>query len=430
MKFHMFHLMPYRDLPQDFPQRYPSVWVTPPRELNDPVKSHQFYNEALDELELAAASGYDGICVNEHHQNAYGYMPSPNLMAASLIRRTKDVGIIVLGNSIALYDPPTRVAEEYAMLDVISGGRLVAGFPVGTPMDTAFCYGANPGHIREKYMEADDLIIKAWTNEEMFSYNGRFNQLRYVNIWPHPLQKPHPPVWIPGGGSVETWEFCEERSYVYCYLSYGGYKAGKKNTDGFWNVMQQREKPLNPYQAGFLQLVAVGDSEQEVADKFGPHAEYFYNKMLHVDPRWTNPPGYRTVRTIEEGFTKSQGLKPIFADSDKFEGEKTQEKMLESKAKSDITWADLMREGTVVAGTPSQVTEQLEEVVRSLHVGHLMLLNQFGSVPHELAVPNIKKTATEVLPNLKHIWDEEGWEDNWWPQGLGGATQAPASLQI
>ena len=201
MKFHMFHLMPYRDLPQDFPQRYPSVWVTPPRELNDPVKSHQFYNEALDELELAAASGYDGICVNEHHQNAYGYMPSPNLMAASLIRRTKDVALIVLGNSIALYDPPTRVAEEYAMLDVISGGRLVAGFPVGTPMDTAFCYGANPGHIREKYMEADDLIIKAWTSEEMFSYNGRFNQLRYVNIWPHPLQKPHPPVWIPGGGS-------------------------------------------------------------------------------------------------------------------------------------------------------------------------------------------------------------------------------------
>ena len=125
------------------------------------------------------------------------------------------------------------------------------------------------------------------------------------------------------------------------------------------------------------------------------------------------------MRTIEEGFTKSQGLKPLFGESDKFEGEKTQEKMLESKAKSDITWADLMREGTVVAGTPSQVTEQLEEVVRTLHVGHLMLLNQFGSIPHEMAKENIIKTGQEVLPNLKHIWDEEGWKTTGGPRAWG-----------
>ena len=420
--------MPYRDLPADFPDRYPSVWISPPRELNDPVKSHQFYNEALDELELAAVSGYDGICVNEHHQNAYGYMPSPNIMAAALARRTSETALIVLGNSIALYDPPTRVAEEFAMLDVISGGRLVAGFPVGTPMDTCYAYGANPGHLREKYYEANDLIIKAWTNEEMFSYNGRYNQLRYVNIWPHPLQKPHPPVWIPGGGSVETWDFCAENSYVYCYLSYGGYKTGQRNMDGFWNVMQAHEKPVNPYQGGFLQLVAVGDSEQEVADKYGPHAEYFYNKMLHVDPRWANPPGYRTVRSIEEGFTKSQALKPVFGDAKKLEGTETQKK-IETGRTSDITWADLMREGNVIAGTPSQVTEQLEDVVRTLHVGHLMLLNQFGSVPHELAKENIIKTGQEVLPNLKHIWNEEGWEDNWWPTGMQN-PQSPEELRI
>ena len=82
LKLHMFHLMPYRELPQDFDEKYRSVWVDVPAPLMDPVKVHQMYNDTLDELEYAAALGYDGICVNEHHQNAYGFMPSPNMMAA------------------------------------------------------------------------------------------------------------------------------------------------------------------------------------------------------------------------------------------------------------------------------------------------------------------------------------------------------------
>ena len=88
--------------------------------------------------------GFDAVCVNEHHSNGYGLMPSPNLIASSLARRTTDTAICVMGNSLALYNPPTRVAEEFAMIDCISGGRLIAGFPVGTPMDTCYAYGTNP----------------------------------------------------------------------------------------------------------------------------------------------------------------------------------------------------------------------------------------------------------------------------------------------
>ena len=94
------------------------------------------------------------------------------------------------------------------MIDVISGGRLIAGFPVGTPMDTCFAYGQNPSMLRDRYHEAHDLVVTAWTEPDTFAFNGRFNQQRYVNIWPRPIQKPHPPIWIPGGGSVETWRWC------------------------------------------------------------------------------------------------------------------------------------------------------------------------------------------------------------------------------
>src|SRR5580658_8006229 len=135
MRLFSFHLMPYPGLPDDYDG---PAWITCPNELFDPALGTQIYNRYLDELILADELGFDGICVNEHHQNAYGMMPSPNLMAATLARVTKRANIVVMGNSVALYNPPIRVAEELAMVDVLSGGRLVAGFPVGTPMDTTF----------------------------------------------------------------------------------------------------------------------------------------------------------------------------------------------------------------------------------------------------------------------------------------------------
>lgn len=193
MKFCYFHLMPYAHLPDDFEKRYHSVWVDIPNHLYDPLKGHQLYNTYLDELEYADKLGFDGICVNEHHYNAYGGMPSPNLMAAAMAQRTSQSAIVVLGNSLGLYNPPVRVAEEFAMLDVLSGGRLVAGMPLGSAADAIFSYGEVPVIMQEKYQESHDLIIKAWTEREPFSFNGKYNQLRYVNIWPRPLQQPYPP---------------------------------------------------------------------------------------------------------------------------------------------------------------------------------------------------------------------------------------------
>src|SRR4051812_44785763 len=149
--------MPYPHLPENVNWKERGVWIDLPMEHYDPMKGHVLYNEYLDELEHADQMGFDGICVNEHHQNAYGTMPSPNIMLASLARRTTRANLVVLGNSVALYNPPIRVAEEMAMMDVISGGRLVAGFPVGTSRDDNFSYGVPGGTLRDRYHEAADL---------------------------------------------------------------------------------------------------------------------------------------------------------------------------------------------------------------------------------------------------------------------------------
>src|SRR5690348_9031128 len=122
MKFYFFHLMPWPDLPADFDDKikHPSAWVTLSNQYYDPEKGHLLYNRYLDELEYAEKLGFDGACVNEHHQNAYGTMPAPNIVAATLVRRTKHMKIAMVGNGLPLRDHPLRVAEEVAMLDVIS----------------------------------------------------------------------------------------------------------------------------------------------------------------------------------------------------------------------------------------------------------------------------------------------------------------------
>src|SRR5204863_9907782 len=137
------------------------------------------YARYVDELVHAEAAGLDGVVVNEHHQNAYGLMPSPNLMAAVLSQRTNKVKICVLGNALALYDPPVRVAEEYAMLDALTGGRLIAGLVVGSGPEY-YSYGVNPTEARARFREAIELVVRAWTCEGPFAFDGEFYRLPYV----------------------------------------------------------------------------------------------------------------------------------------------------------------------------------------------------------------------------------------------------------
>jgi len=410
MKFMWFHLMPYTELPEDFRDAHPSVWVDIHSSLFDPKRAHHMYNDFMDELEFAAQCGFDAICVNEHHSNGYGLMPSPNLIASSLARRTTDTAICVMGNSLALYNPPTRVAEEFAMIDCISGGRLIAGFPVGTPMDTCYAYGQNPSQLRERYHEAHDLIMRAWTEVDTFAFNGRFNQQRYVNIWPRPIQRPHPPIWIPGGGSIETWQWCAERDYVYSYLSYYGHKVGQATMDGFWKEMSRLDKDRNPYRAGFAQTVAVAESREQAMELYTEAAEYFFGRCLHIDPRFVAPPGYTTEATTRVGL-QSQVAKAA-AYSDKF-------KLLPTKM------PDLVENGYIVLGSPDDVIQQIEELANNLNVGNLMLLLQFGNMGKDLTKYNTKLFAERVMPKLRDKFGE--WEHRWWPQPMETAQRAELS---
>jgi alkanesulfonate monooxygenase SsuD/methylene tetrahydromethanopterin reductase-like flavin-dependent oxidoreductase (luciferase family) len=398
-----FHLMPYRDLPPDFEERYRSIWVTPPNdELCDPAKVADYYDWNLAEMELASRLGFDGLGVNEHHQNGYGFMASPNLMAAALARRTgPETALLVLGNTLALYQPALRVAEEFGMLDVMSRGRLVAGFPVGTSMDVNFCYGITPTQTRPRFYEAHDLIMQAWTKPGPFHFNGRFNQLRYVNPWPKPLQKPHPPVWLAGGGSVETWEFAGANDYTYNYLSFFGAQFAARLMDGFWETMARMGIDDNPYRAGFAQQICVSETDEQAERDYLEHVSYFFKKCLHIPPYFFEAPGYRTRRSTEFAIRTNQPGQ------------------IAAAAAMERDWKTLVEQGFIIAGSPRTVADRIIELSKRLRIGHLIALLQIGSMPHELTNKNITLFAEEVLPRIRHLWDDEGWQDKWWPRGAG-----------
>ena len=399
MKFTWFNLMPWPHLPEDFREKHRSVWVDIDSRLYDPVEGNRVYHEYMDQLEFADALGFDAMGVNEHHQNAYGLMPSPNIIAATLARRTSRSAIAVIGNSIALYNPPIRVAEEFAMLDVISGGRLLAGFPVGTPMDTNFCYGQIPALTREKYYEAHELIMRAWHEPDPFAFDGKYTQLRYVNCWPRPIQKPNPPVFIPGGGSIETWDFCIENDYNYSYLSYGGYKAAKALLDGYWEQVAASGKDESPYRAGFAQVVCVADSDAEAERLYAEHALYFYNRCLHVHLGFSDPPGYRTVKTIQAGK-----LNQFRAEN--------------QRLFTQLTWKELVDGGYVIAGSPATVRERMEHMIKSLRLGTLFLLFQIGNMPDDKVRNSTRLFAEQVMPQLRDIWPEWKNDDRFWCKPL------------
>ena len=412
MKFVSFNLMPYRDLPADFEQQHESVWVTPPKTLYDPRVGHDTYHDYLDALEYSIDLGYDAVGVNEHHSNAYGLMPSPNLLASILsrkIRHSDTTSLIVLGNSLALYNPPIRVAEEFAMLDVLSGGKFIAGFPVGTSMDTNYVYGINPSELRERYYEAHDLIMKAWTSDEVFTWNGKYNQLRYVNPWPRVAQDPHPPVWIPGGGSVETYDFSLTNNYSFSYLSFFGHKYAKKVMGPFWQRAEELGLDDNPYRAGYCQLVCVSETDESAEKEYAEHAMYFFAKCMHIARRFVEAPGYRTVASLKAG------LRSQLDGSAKFGSE---------LAGEGLGWKDFIERGYIIAGSPDTVAEKLKEAAEELHVGNIILINQVGSMPRELLMKNLQMFAEEVMPKLRDTWPD--WDSsNYWPSGFADSYSTP-----
>jgi alkanesulfonate monooxygenase SsuD/methylene tetrahydromethanopterin reductase-like flavin-dependent oxidoreductase (luciferase family) len=374
LTFHYFHLMPWPYLPADFDEKYDSAWVTLPNSIYDPIKGHAQYNRYLDEIERADKLGWDSVIVNEHHQNAYGTMPSPNIMAAALTQRVKRAKIGIVGNALPLHDDPLRVAEEIAMLDVLSGGRIISGFVRGTGMEY-FSYNVNPTLSRERMEEAHDLIIQAWTRPGPFAFEGEHYNYRYVNIWPRPIQQP-PPIWLPGTASTETIDFAAKHKYPYMTVfmsmeqrqrAYNMYRRFAEEKYGY---------EAQPEQLAFCVPCYVAENDDIAMKEAEQYIMWLFNKGLKFRPQFFVPPGYMSDRSLRA--------------------------MLESgEFAHRRTFKELVDTGVVIAGSVDTVIEKLSYYTDVLHAGMLVSGGHVGEIPDYLVLKTQELMAKEVMPHFR-----------------------------
>lgn len=378
MQFFLFHLMPYADLDLSATDKYNSAWVTLPNTYYDPRKGHQLYNRYLDELEMAEPLGFDGICVNEHHSNAYGLMPQPGVLAGALSRRTKKVKMAVLGRALPLVNNPVTIAEEFALLDNITGGRFIAGFVRGIGAEY-FTWHSNPALSHERFHEAHDLIMQAWTRPGPFAFEGKHYNFNYVNLWPKPFQTPHPPVWIPSQGSTETIDWAAHPDRRYTYLqTFSPVAALAKYMKQYRDSAERQGWQATSDHLGWSVPCYVAETDEIAMREARPHAEAFYQKFLRMPTEMLLPPGYLSLQSM-------QGV--MRAKAQMQSGDKSLEAVMEA--------------GMFLCGSAATVRDKILHFQKEIGFGKLLTMLQFATLPHELTVKNMTIYANEVMGAIR-----------------------------
>jgi alkanesulfonate monooxygenase SsuD/methylene tetrahydromethanopterin reductase-like flavin-dependent oxidoreductase (luciferase family) len=399
MQFFHFGLMPYPHIPPK--EEIVSTWVTLPNSHYDPKRGAELYQEYLSHAVLAEQLGYDGTCVNEHHQNAYGTMPDPNVMASQIIARTEHINVGIIGNALPLHDNPVRVAESVAMLDVLSKGRVISGFVRGTGMEY-HSSRSNPTYSRQRFWEAHDVIIKSWTDDGPFEWNGEHYDIPYVNPWPKPYQQPHPPIWLPGTGSLETIDEAAKRRYPFMSV-FAPFWFMKQMYAMYYKAAEEKYGYTpDPAQLAFTVPTYVAETDEIAHREAKDHMLWLFGKGLKVPDYHWFPPGYVSGKSMKSML-----------------GAKFKHNM---KNHYDLTYEDLVEDQYVIVGSADTVAEKLakygDECGAAVHVGASM---QIGDMPNWKVVKNMTLFAEEVMPRFRPPGNEPIWRRGIKPLGAPDA---------
>jgi alkanesulfonate monooxygenase SsuD/methylene tetrahydromethanopterin reductase-like flavin-dependent oxidoreductase (luciferase family) len=375
MKFHYITLMPYAALDMEARYRHRTAWVHFPNTNYDPQEGRRLYHQYIEDLIRADRLGFDGVCVNEHHQTAYGMMPSPIVIASILARETKDCSIAILGSAIPLRDHPLTLAEEHAMIDTISGGRLITGMVRGIGAEY-HAFGSNPAKSHARFQEAHDLILRAWTEPGPFAFEGDHYEFRYVNPWPTPFQKPHPPIWIPSQGSKETIDWASHPDRRYTYLqTFSPVKQVKRFLDLYREAADRQGWQAGDEKLGWAVPVYVGETDAAAVREAKPHYEAFRDAFIDMPLEMLLPPGYTSIASLE--------------------------RMMAAPLDADSSIENAIRLGMILCGSAETVRQQIAEHRQNLGLGQLIVNLQFGTMGAEMTAANMHAFAEGVMGPLR-----------------------------
>jgi alkanesulfonate monooxygenase SsuD/methylene tetrahydromethanopterin reductase-like flavin-dependent oxidoreductase (luciferase family) len=371
-----FTEMPYPNLPPL--DTLSTIRVSLPSRHYDPKIGADLYNRYFDEHIIASELGLN-MLLNEHHQTATCLDVAAPLSAAILARQTSKGRICILGNPIANRGDPIRVAEEMAMIDCLSKGRLDVGFVRGVPYEI-FAANTNPTQTVERLWEGIDLIVKAWTTTDgPFNFEGRFTHKRAVNLWPRPYQVPHPAVWITGSSDLDNIRKAAARGYVFATFLQPHDKV-RWMFEGYRGAFVDCGLPGGGGTA-YMPLVYTADSQTE-AEAGARELMWYLNAKS--EPQFRNPPGYVPVATN------------VLALKGKFSGR------TDAMRAQNLDF--LKDQGVMIFGTPDDVAAQIKRF-HDLVGGfdHLLMMQQAGHLDHNRTVKSMTLFAREVYPQIKDL---------------------------
>ncbi len=348
-----------------------------PNTYFDPLRAHALYNQYHEQYAWADEVGFDGIMTNEHHASYWNMKPSANLDAAVISKVTRRVKIAILGNIIPINDP-VRMAEEIAMLDCYSGGRIISGFVRGGATETLMA-GIDPTENRERFEEAHDIIIKCWTTPGPFRYEGKYYHYRAVNPWVLPMQKPHPPIWFPGGSSPESVVWAAQHGYT--YINLGALIDLTMDLKRIY-IDTAHEVGVNPTPEQFgYQLRALVADTDEKAQELGRHFLWTQEHRMRGPREHNDPPGYQS-----RAAAAMMKRRPVVGQSGQALG-----------------YEKLQELNTLIIGSPETVTRKLATTIERLSPGYLILIASDGTIPHKDVMRSVELLGKEVIPALHEV---------------------------
>jgi alkanesulfonate monooxygenase SsuD/methylene tetrahydromethanopterin reductase-like flavin-dependent oxidoreductase (luciferase family) len=349
-----------------------------------PQQAFELYRMFFDEYAYANELGMD-VMSNEHHPTPHCMFNLVNIITTHLISVAPKGRIIMLGTPLPRFDDPLRVAEEIATMDVLSGGRIVSGFIRGEPSEV------NPTYNRERFDEAYQLVVKAWTVPGPFRFEGKHYQSMVINPWVLPMQKPHPPVWIPGISSPETVRWAAQHKLPYIHLGTDLDGSDDARQTYLQAATEVGWTPRDNTWFGAIIRVLVADTDEQAYEE-GKHWHWL-GGTRPFEPR-TARPGY--------GRSPGFGSPPWYSSREARVAPQraagTALSLTDYKAANDTL--------SIITGNPKTVIKKLKTLVDRLDPFFLALWGREGPMSTEVAKRSIELLAQEVIPAMReHVPD-------------------------
>jgi alkanesulfonate monooxygenase SsuD/methylene tetrahydromethanopterin reductase-like flavin-dependent oxidoreductase (luciferase family) len=327
---------------------------------------------SLAQFRLADEVGFDWVTVAEHHYAPFSLNPNPMVAAGALTQIVRRAKIALLGSTIPILNP-VRVAEEFAMLDTMSGGRVIAGMLRGTPNEYV-TYNINPSESRERFEEALKLIQTAWTQTEPFGWQGRYYEYRTISIWPRPVQQPHPKIYM-SGSSPESGEFAA-RNRIGLGFAFTNVPQAKQAAAHYRDYAERAGWTPTGDDVIYRVLAHVADTDEQALEDM--------TTAMRAGPRTGLTMANRTL----EGAVADAG----YYGRDR---EAQRQRLMPRGLQESI---DV---GQVVLGSPDTVVRQVEAIWRELGAGIIDF-----TIAHDMGdktLHAIELLGTKVLPRMRQF---------------------------